>query len=134
MLQKHRTSVDICKGRREEKYIIRKKKMEYENQKCEAEKLYTAKEIREFYQNTNNVLCKDKRGNIPETPDILKRRPQYFEEAVNPNNVHLENHSHLSEQFEQNVELDIDKTDVELAIRELKNYKALGPEVEVAVD
>jgi hypothetical protein len=120
MLQKHitRTSVEIYKARRsEEKYIIRKKKREYENQTCEVvEKLYTAKEIRQFYQNTisvrkgfkcNSLLRKDKRGNIiAETIDILERWAQYFEEVLNPNNVHLENYIHPSEAFEKNVELD----------------------------
>jgi hypothetical protein len=71
MLQKYRTSVGIyIARRREEKYIIWKKKRDYEKQRCEeAEKLYTAKEIRQFYQNTNSIrkkfkpnsqLCKDK--------------------------------------------------------------------------
>jgi hypothetical protein len=57
MLQKHRTSVDIYKAqRREEKYIIRKKKREYEKQRCEeVEELYTANEIRQFSQNTNSI-------------------------------------------------------------------------------
>jgi hypothetical protein len=53
MLQKQRTrtSVHIYKAqRRDEKYIIPKKKREYEKQRCEeVEKLYTAKEIRQFY-------------------------------------------------------------------------------------
>jgi hypothetical protein len=40
----------------EEKYIIWKEKREYEKQRCEeVEKLYTAKETREFYQNTNSI-------------------------------------------------------------------------------
>jgi hypothetical protein len=33
---------------------------------------------------------------------------------------------HPSEAFEENVELDIDEMDVELAIKELQNYKAPG--------
>jgi hypothetical protein len=44
MLQKHRTrtSVDIYKAqRREEKYIIRKKRREYEKQKCEEVENFT---------------------------------------------------------------------------------------------
>jgi hypothetical protein len=40
--------------------------------------------------------------------------------------VHLENHIHPSEAFEENVEFDIDKMNTELAIKELKNYMAPG--------
>jgi hypothetical protein len=79
--------------------------MEYEKQRCEeAEKLYTAIEIRQFYQNTNsmrkgftpnNLLCKDKWGIIiAEIVDTLERWAQ-----------HLENNIHPSELFEENVEL-----------------------------
>jgi hypothetical protein len=79
------------------------KRREYEKQRCEeVEKLYTAKEIRQFYQNTNSIrkefkpnslLCKDKRGNIiAQTVDMLERWAQHFEKVLNPNNVHLENH------------------------------------------
>jgi hypothetical protein len=64
---------------------------------------------------------------IAETVDILERWAQHFEEVPNPNNVDLENHMHPSETFEE-MELDIDEMDVELAIKELKNYKALGPD------
>jgi hypothetical protein len=60
------------------------------------------------------------------TADILERWAQYFEEVLNPNNVHLENHTHSSEVFEENVESDIDEMDVELAIKELKDYKTPG--------
>jgi hypothetical protein len=74
-------------------------------------------------------LCKDKRRNIvADTVDILERWAQHFEEVLNPNNVHPENHIHPSEEFEENVELDIDEMDVELAIKELKTYKAPGPD------
>jgi hypothetical protein len=74
-------------------------------------------------------LCKDKRGNIvAETADILERWAQHFEEVLNPNNVHLENHTQPSEALGENVELDVDEMDVELAIKELKNYKAPGPD------
>jgi hypothetical protein len=66
-------------------------------------------------------LCKDKRGNIiAETVDILERWAEHFE-VLNPNNVHLKNHIHLSETFEENVELDVHEMNVELAIKELKN-------------
>jgi hypothetical protein len=54
---------------------------------------------------------------------------QHFEEVLNPNNVHLENHVHPSEPFEEKKELDIDEMDVELAIKKLKNYKTPGPDV-----
>jgi hypothetical protein len=56
----------------------------------------------------------------------LERWAQHFEEVLNLNNVHLENHIHPSETFERNVELDIDEMDGEIAMKELKNYKALG--------
>jgi hypothetical protein len=134
MLQKHRTrsSVDIYKARRrEEKYIIQKKKTEYEKQRCEEVKLYTAKEIRQFYQNINRIrkefkpnslLYKDKRGNITaDTVDILERWAQHFEEVLNPNNVHLENHIHPTETIEEKVELDRDEMNVELAFHSLTN-------------
>jgi hypothetical protein len=97
-------------------------------------KNYTAKEKRQFYRNTNSirkqfkpnsVLCKDKSGNIiAETVDQLERWAQHFEEILNPSNVHLENHIHPSDAFEENVELDLDEMDIELAIKELKKYKA----------
>jgi hypothetical protein len=74
-------------------------------------------------------LCKDRRGNIiAETVDILERWAQHFEEVLNPNNVHLENHIHPSETFEENLELDVDEKGVELAIEEVKNYKAPKPD------
>jgi hypothetical protein len=65
-------------------------KGEYEKQRREeGEKLHTAKEVRQFYQNTNSIqkefklnslLCKGKRGNITtETVDILEIWAQHFE-------------------------------------------------------
>jgi hypothetical protein len=66
-------------------------------------------------------LCKYKRGNsIAETVDILERWAQHFEEVLNLNNIHLENHIHLSETFEETMELDIHEKDVELNITVLK--------------
>jgi hypothetical protein len=76
-----------CKNTEQEHqltYTIRKKKWEYKKQICEeGEKLYTAKEIRQIYQNTNSIrkefktnslFFKDKRGNIiAKTVDILER-------------------------------------------------------------
>jgi hypothetical protein len=56
----------------------------------------------------------------------LERWVQHFEEVLNPNNVLLESHIHSSEAFEENVELDVDEMDVELAIKEVKSYKAPG--------
>jgi hypothetical protein len=56
----------------------------------------------------------------------LERWAQHFEEVLNPNNIHLENHIHPSEVFDENVELDTDEMDVELAIKELKYYKTPG--------
>jgi hypothetical protein len=50
----------------------------------------------------------------------LERRAQHFEEVLNPNSVHLEKHIHPSEAFEENVQLDIDEMEFELAIKELK--------------
>jgi hypothetical protein len=58
----------------------------------------------------------------------LERWAQHFEEVLNPNNGCLENHIHTSETFQENVELDIDEMGVELDIKELKNYKAPGPD------
>jgi hypothetical protein len=62
----------------------------------------------------------------------LERWAQHFEEVLNPNNLHLENHIHHSETFEENVELDIDEVDVELPIKELKNYKAPEPSIYIS--
>jgi hypothetical protein len=45
---------------------------------------------------------------------------------MNPNIVHLENHVHHSETFQENAELDIDEMDAKLATTGLKNYKAPG--------
>jgi hypothetical protein len=61
----------------------------------------------------NSLLFKDKRGNIiAETEDIRERWAQHFEEVLNPNNVHLQNHIH-PETFAENIELGIDEMDVE---------------------
>jgi hypothetical protein len=62
---------------------------EYKKQRYEEdEKLYRAKETRQFYQNTNSIrkefkpnslLCKVKRGNvIAETADTLERWAEHF--------------------------------------------------------
>jgi hypothetical protein len=56
----------------------------------------------------------------------LEKWAQHFEEVLNSNKVHHENHKHPTEALEENVELDIDKMDIELAIKELKNYTAPG--------
>jgi hypothetical protein len=119
--------------------ILSRRKRGSMRKRCEeVEELHPAKEIRQFYQNTNSIqkrfkpnslLCKDKQGNIiAETADTLERWEQHFEEVLNPNNVHLENHIHPSEVFEESVKLDRDEMDIALAIKELKNYKALGPD------
>jgi hypothetical protein len=55
---------------------------------------------------------------------MLGKWAQYFEKALNRNNVHLQNHIHPSEAFEESVKLNIDEMDVELAIKELKHVKA----------
>jgi hypothetical protein len=63
-------------------------------------------------------------GNIiSETIDTLERWEQHSE-AVNSNNVHLENHIHAYEAFEENVELSADELDTELVFKELKKYRA----------
>jgi hypothetical protein len=56
----------------------------------------------------------------------LERWAHHFEEVLNPNNVHLENHIHPFETLEENVGLD--EMDVELAIKELKKYETPGPD------
>jgi hypothetical protein len=97
----------------------------------EVEEFYKAKETRKFHQNTNSIrkgFKPNARINeeniIEETVDILEKSAHKLEEVLNPYYVHIENHIHPSEDFEESVEMDIDEMDIELAIAELKNFKA----------
>jgi hypothetical protein len=57
---------------------------------------------------------------MAETADILGRWAEYFEEILNPSNIHLEDHIHPSDEFEETVELNVEEMGIKLAIKELK--------------
>lgn len=136
--------------RREEKYIHRKKKRKFENDRLlEIELCREYKETKTFYKFVNNErksfkprtnLCRDPRGNILTSKDeILNRWSNHFSSLLNGNNTNVVNQGILmgningnntsSSDVNNRLETDNDlptMEEINESIKQLKNNKAPG--------
>lgn len=136
--------------RREEKYIHRKKKRKFENDRLlEIELCREHKETKTFYKFVNNErksfkprtnLCRDPRGNILTSKDeILNRWSNHFSSLLNGNNTNVVNQGILmgningnntsSSDVNNRLETDNDlptMEEINESIKQLKNNKAPG--------